>query len=187
MPKKRSIRNTLLIHLLKNLTAHDRRTSGRLSFRASLNVTFYLNPNCTKLAKCTYSPAILVFTEDPLRTQLKFSFTICMQWPIKSGSAVTPFPCLAATPPEAGTRAKIVPGCPSLDRRSRGVGFAPRAFLTLVVAKASRQVASGSKSCRMIIILLACDGWTTDMVTGRTLTSTTEEFGSSAKTAVIGA
>ncbi|KER31367.1 hypothetical protein T265_02414 [Opisthorchis viverrini] len=31
-------------------------------------------------------------------------------------SAVAPFPCLAAMPPEGSTRAGILPGCPSLDR-----------------------------------------------------------------------
>ncbi|KAG5454445.1 Heteroproteinous nuclear ribonucleoprotein L, partial [Clonorchis sinensis] len=43
-------------------------------------------------------------------------------------SAVTPFRCLAAMPPEGSTRAEILPGCPSLDRGSREaeVGFEPR-------------------------------------------------------------
>ncbi|KER33715.1 hypothetical protein T265_00403 [Opisthorchis viverrini] len=45
-------------------------------------------------------------------------------------SAVAPFWCLAAMPPEGSTRAGILPGCPSLDRRSRvaEVGFEPRTF-----------------------------------------------------------
>ncbi|KAG5451860.1 E3 ubiquitin-protein ligase chfr, partial [Clonorchis sinensis] len=45
-------------------------------------------------------------------------------------SAVTPFRCLAAMPPEGSTRAEILPGCPSLDRGSREaeVGFEPRTF-----------------------------------------------------------
>ncbi|KER22502.1 hypothetical protein T265_09423 [Opisthorchis viverrini] len=43
-------------------------------------------------------------------------------------SAVAPFRCLAATPFEGSLRARILPGCPSLDRRSRvaEVGFKPR-------------------------------------------------------------
>ncbi|KER19594.1 hypothetical protein T265_11678 [Opisthorchis viverrini] len=42
--------------------------------------------------------------------------------------AVAPFRWLAATPPEENTRARILPGCPSLDRRGREakVGFEPR-------------------------------------------------------------
>ncbi|KER29553.1 hypothetical protein T265_03851 [Opisthorchis viverrini] len=45
-------------------------------------------------------------------------------------SALAPFRCLAAMPPERSTRAGILPGCPSLDRGSRvaGVGFEPRTF-----------------------------------------------------------
>ncbi|KAG5455047.1 hypothetical protein CSKR_100956 [Clonorchis sinensis] len=44
--------------------------------------------------------------------------------------AVAPFRCLAAMPPEGCTRARILPGCPSLDRGSRKaeVGFEPRTF-----------------------------------------------------------
>ncbi|KAG5442221.1 hypothetical protein CSKR_100193 [Clonorchis sinensis] len=34
-------------------------------------------------------------------------------------NVVTPFRCLAAIPPEGGTRAGILPGYPSLDRRNR--------------------------------------------------------------------
>ncbi|KAG5454321.1 hypothetical protein CSKR_109227, partial [Clonorchis sinensis] len=47
-----------------------------------------------------------------------------------NGSAVTPFRCLATTPPEGSTRAGILTGCPSLDRGSREaeVGFEPRTF-----------------------------------------------------------
>ncbi|KER29044.1 hypothetical protein T265_04232 [Opisthorchis viverrini] len=42
-----------------------------------------------------------------------------------SRSAVAPFRCLTATPPEGCTRAGILTGCPSLDRGSREeeVGF----------------------------------------------------------------
>ncbi|KER27956.1 hypothetical protein T265_05081 [Opisthorchis viverrini] len=45
-------------------------------------------------------------------------------------SAVAPFRCLTAAPPEGFTRAGILPGCPSLDRGSREaeVGFEPRTF-----------------------------------------------------------
>ncbi|KAG5454251.1 hypothetical protein CSKR_113704 [Clonorchis sinensis] len=45
-------------------------------------------------------------------------------------SAVAHFRCVAAMPPEASTRAGILPDCSSLDRRSReaGVGFKPRTF-----------------------------------------------------------
>ncbi|KER22533.1 hypothetical protein T265_09398 [Opisthorchis viverrini] len=45
-------------------------------------------------------------------------------------SAVAPFRCLAAMPPEESTRARILPGCPSLDRGSRvaEVEFEPRTF-----------------------------------------------------------
>ncbi|KER26481.1 hypothetical protein T265_06272 [Opisthorchis viverrini] len=45
-------------------------------------------------------------------------------------SAVAPFRCLAAMPPEGSTRAGILPGCPSLGRGSRvaEVGFEPRTF-----------------------------------------------------------
>ncbi|KER30899.1 hypothetical protein T265_02715 [Opisthorchis viverrini] len=45
-------------------------------------------------------------------------------------SAVAPFRCLAAMPPEGCTRAGILPGYPSLDRGSREaeVGFEPRTF-----------------------------------------------------------
>ncbi|KAG5441639.1 Guanine nucleotide-binding protein subunit alpha-11 [Clonorchis sinensis] len=48
----------------------------------------------------------------------------------KNRSAVAPFRCLTATPPEGSTRARILPGCPSLDRGSREaeVGFEPRTF-----------------------------------------------------------
>ncbi|KAG5447289.1 Heat shock cognate 71 kDa protein [Clonorchis sinensis] len=47
-----------------------------------------------------------------------------------NSSAVTPFRCLAAMPPEGSTRAEVLPGCPSLDRGSREaeVGFEPRTF-----------------------------------------------------------
>ncbi|KAG5453770.1 Endoplasmic reticulum-Golgi intermediate compartment protein 3 [Clonorchis sinensis] len=43
---------------------------------------------------------------------------------------VTPFRCLAAMPPEGSTRTEILPGCPSLDRRSRKaeVVFKPLTF-----------------------------------------------------------
>ncbi|KAG5448694.1 hypothetical protein CSKR_113024 [Clonorchis sinensis] len=37
-------------------------------------------------------------------------------------SAVTPFWCLAAMLPEGSARAEILPGCPSLDGKSRGRG-----------------------------------------------------------------
>ncbi|KER19369.1 hypothetical protein T265_11835 [Opisthorchis viverrini] len=45
-------------------------------------------------------------------------------------SAVALFRCLPAMPPEGSTRARILPGRPSLDRRSRvaEVGFEPRTF-----------------------------------------------------------
>ncbi|KER20449.1 hypothetical protein T265_11011 [Opisthorchis viverrini] len=45
-------------------------------------------------------------------------------------SAVAPFRCLTAMPPEGCTRAGILPGCPSLDRGSREaeVGFEPQTF-----------------------------------------------------------
>ncbi|KAG5452742.1 hypothetical protein CSKR_102171 [Clonorchis sinensis] len=45
-------------------------------------------------------------------------------------SAVTPFRCLTAMPPKESTRAGVLPGCPSLDRRSREaeVGFELRTF-----------------------------------------------------------
>ncbi|KER24388.1 hypothetical protein T265_07945 [Opisthorchis viverrini] len=44
--------------------------------------------------------------------------------------AVAPFRCQAAIPQEGGTRAVILPGCPSLDRgcREAEVGFEPRTF-----------------------------------------------------------
>ncbi|KER26428.1 hypothetical protein T265_06342 [Opisthorchis viverrini] len=44
--------------------------------------------------------------------------------------AVAPFRCLAAMPHEGGTRARILPGSPSLDRGSREaeVEFEPRTF-----------------------------------------------------------
>ncbi|KER21198.1 hypothetical protein T265_10425 [Opisthorchis viverrini] len=44
--------------------------------------------------------------------------------------AVAPFRCLAAMLPEGGTRARIRPGYPGLDRRSReaGGGFEPWIF-----------------------------------------------------------
>ncbi|KER33931.1 hypothetical protein T265_00366 [Opisthorchis viverrini] len=47
-----------------------------------------------------------------------------------SNAAVTPFRCLASIPPEGSTRARILPGCPSLDTGSREteVGFEPRTF-----------------------------------------------------------
>ncbi|KER34021.1 hypothetical protein T265_00210 [Opisthorchis viverrini] len=45
-------------------------------------------------------------------------------------SAVASFRCLAAMPPEGSTRARILPGSPSLDRESRvaEVAFEPRTF-----------------------------------------------------------
>ncbi|GAA52873.1 hypothetical protein CLF_109010 [Clonorchis sinensis] len=48
-------------------------------------------------------------------------------------SAVTPFRCLAAMPPERCTRAGILPGCPNLDRGSREaeVEFESRTFRSL--------------------------------------------------------
>ncbi|KER27853.1 hypothetical protein T265_13717, partial [Opisthorchis viverrini] len=48
----------------------------------------------------------------------------------KNPSAVAPFRCLTALPPEGCTRAWILPGCPSLDRESREaeVGFEPWNF-----------------------------------------------------------
>ncbi|KER27348.1 hypothetical protein T265_05595 [Opisthorchis viverrini] len=39
-------------------------------------------------------------------------------------SAAAPFRCLTAMPPEGSTRARILPGCPSLDRRSRDAELA---------------------------------------------------------------
>ncbi|KER32786.1 hypothetical protein T265_01264 [Opisthorchis viverrini] len=64
-------------------------------------------------------------TTDHQLTHLRFD-----PYHISYHSAVTPFRCLAATPPEAGTRARILPGCPSLDRRNRDadVGLEPRTF-----------------------------------------------------------
>ncbi|KER31855.1 hypothetical protein T265_12897, partial [Opisthorchis viverrini] len=48
----------------------------------------------------------------------------------KNPSAITPFRCLAAMPPEGSTRAGILPGCPSLDggNREAEFGFEPRTF-----------------------------------------------------------
>ncbi|KER33938.1 LOW QUALITY PROTEIN: hypothetical protein T265_12524 [Opisthorchis viverrini] len=48
----------------------------------------------------------------------------------KNRSAVAPFWCLTAIPPEGSTSAVVLPGCSSLDRGSREaeVGFEPRAF-----------------------------------------------------------
>ncbi|KAG5442715.1 hypothetical protein CSKR_108022 [Clonorchis sinensis] len=42
----------------------------------------------------------------------------------------SPFRYLAAMPPKGSTRAEILPGCPSLDKKSREaeVGFEPRTF-----------------------------------------------------------
>ncbi|KAG5453153.1 hypothetical protein CSKR_106980 [Clonorchis sinensis] len=54
-----------------------------------------------------------------------------MRW--LSLSAVAPFRCLTAMPPEGSARAGILPGCPSLDRGSREaqVGFEPWTFRSL--------------------------------------------------------
>ncbi|KAG5453486.1 hypothetical protein CSKR_113960 [Clonorchis sinensis] len=54
-------------------------------------------------------------------------------------SAVAPFRCLAAMPPEWSTRAGILPACPSLDRTSRDadVGFEPRTFRGTIPEDAS--------------------------------------------------
>ncbi|KER22701.1 hypothetical protein T265_09262 [Opisthorchis viverrini] len=56
--------------------------------------------------------------------------TLEEQQSIKNRSAVAPFRCLAVIPSEGCTTAGILPGCPSLDRRSREteVGFKPRTF-----------------------------------------------------------
>ncbi|KER30208.1 hypothetical protein T265_03360 [Opisthorchis viverrini] len=50
--------------------------------------------------------------------------------PCKHRSAVAPFRCLTAMPPEGCTRAGILSGCPSLDKGSRKaeVGFEPQTF-----------------------------------------------------------
>ncbi|GAA47273.1 hypothetical protein CLF_100161 [Clonorchis sinensis] len=47
-------------------------------------------------------------------------------------SAVTPFRCLAAMPPEGSTRAEILPGCPSLDRGSREAECLVRYITTIL-------------------------------------------------------
>ncbi|KER28727.1 hypothetical protein T265_13525, partial [Opisthorchis viverrini] len=54
----------------------------------------------------------------------------CMQRKQRKRSAVAPFRCLAAMPPEGSTRAGILAGCPSIDRGSRKaeVGFEPWNF-----------------------------------------------------------
>ncbi|KER32172.1 hypothetical protein T265_01783 [Opisthorchis viverrini] len=60
-------------------------------------------------------------------------------------SAVAPFRCLAAMPPEGSTRAGILPGCPSLDRGSRvaEVGFEPRTFRLVIRALTTSAISRG--------------------------------------------
>ncbi|KAG5441015.1 Ras-specific guanine nucleotide-releasing factor 2 [Clonorchis sinensis] len=65
-------------------------------------------------------------------------------------SAVTPFRCLAAMPPEGSTRAGILPGCPSLDRGSREaeVGFELRTLRSSNTAAAQAfAVATAGSAC----------------------------------------
>ncbi|GAA53754.1 RNA-binding protein 1, partial [Clonorchis sinensis] len=58
------------------------------------------------------------------------SFSICIFKEVlndKPGSPGTPYRCLAAMPLEGSTRTEVLPGCSSLDRRSRSakIGFKP--------------------------------------------------------------
>ncbi|KAG5446781.1 hypothetical protein CSKR_105550 [Clonorchis sinensis] len=110
-------------------TTHDRfrpswGSSGRCSPRVPVNLMFYLNLNWTDCGKYTQLQISLVFTGDSKR------FSKHYQIIINNRSAVAPFRCLAAMPPEESTSAGILPGCPSLDRGSpeAEVGFEPRTF-----------------------------------------------------------
>ncbi|KER21825.1 hypothetical protein T265_09941 [Opisthorchis viverrini] len=64
--------------------------------------------------------------------------------------AVTPFRSLAAMPPEASTRAEILPGCPNLDKKSREaeVGFKPLepTFPRSLTIRGSRHIPTAVKS-----------------------------------------
>ncbi|KAG5443368.1 hypothetical protein CSKR_108150 [Clonorchis sinensis] len=72
---------------------------------------------------------------------------------VDNRSAVTPFRCLAAMSPEGSTRAGILPGHPSIDRRSRGaeVGFEPRTFRSVnrALTEANLSTTSSGSSASM--------------------------------------
>ncbi|KAG5453899.1 hypothetical protein CSKR_108574, partial [Clonorchis sinensis] len=89
----------------QNRVTYTRGSSGRPSPRISVHIMFYLNPTWT----------------DSTNT------LVCMS---AGFSTVAPFRCLAAMSREGSTRAGILPGCPSLDRRIREaeVGFETRTF-----------------------------------------------------------
>ncbi|KAG5454912.1 hypothetical protein CSKR_105849 [Clonorchis sinensis] len=62
-------------------TAHDRfrpswGSSGRRSPRVSVNLMFYLNPNCTVFEKYTHLQISLVFARDSPGTQLNLPFVM---------------------------------------------------------------------------------------------------------------
>ncbi|KAG5450099.1 hypothetical protein CSKR_102232 [Clonorchis sinensis] len=72
----------IAIHVAENSsTAHDRfrpswGSSGRRSPRVSINLMFYLNPNCTVFEKYTHLHINLVFARDSPGTQLNLPFAM---------------------------------------------------------------------------------------------------------------
>ncbi|KAG5443473.1 hypothetical protein CSKR_101031 [Clonorchis sinensis] len=72
----------IAIHVAENSsTAHDRfrpswGSSGRRSPRVSVNLMFYLNPNCTVFEKYTHLHINLVFARDSPGTQLNLPFVM---------------------------------------------------------------------------------------------------------------
>ncbi|KAG5446243.1 hypothetical protein CSKR_102969 [Clonorchis sinensis] len=72
----------IAIHVAENSsTAHDRfrpswGSSGRRSPRVSVNLMFYLNPNCTHFDKPTHLQIDFVFARDSPGTQLNLPFVV---------------------------------------------------------------------------------------------------------------
>ncbi|KER23086.1 hypothetical protein T265_08940 [Opisthorchis viverrini] len=98
LPHHQNPKRTPSIHLL--LTSRHR----FLSTRPSPSVSAYLTT--------------LYHHVDPLISEVLPSSEIhCCHG--KNRSAVAPFRCLTAMPPEGSTRDRILPGCPSLDKGSR--------------------------------------------------------------------
>ncbi|KER27850.1 hypothetical protein T265_05204 [Opisthorchis viverrini] len=104
------------------------RGSRRICFLQSAKAVIGLG-----LPKVTVSDLRLLVIVGSLRTYDTFMrvFITRSVWGCEQNrSDVTSFRCLTAIPPEGNTRAGILPGYPSLYRRSREteVGFEPRNF-----------------------------------------------------------
>ncbi|KER32055.1 hypothetical protein T265_01832 [Opisthorchis viverrini] len=91
-------------------------------------VHFILTPHFLSICDSSFGQLLMLQDFTHIPNVLSYEYTNWRDW--RRRSAVAPFRCLAAVPPEGCTRAGILPGCPSLDRGSReaGVGFEPRTF-----------------------------------------------------------